>query len=58
MPIAWFDRHIIDGAMNGVAWTTQKSADSVKGLQSGQVQFYAWVFVAGSILIAALVLFL
>jgi NADH-quinone oxidoreductase subunit L len=58
MPVAWFDRHIIDGAMNGLAWTTQKSADSVKGLQSGQVQFYAWVFVAGSILIAVLVLFL
>jgi NADH-quinone oxidoreductase subunit L len=58
MPIAWFDRHIIDSAMNGLAWTTQKSADSVKGLQSGQVQFYAWVFVVGSILIAVLVLFL
>ena len=58
MPIAWFDRHIIDAAMNGLAWTTQKSADSVKGLQSGQVQFYAWVFVAGSVLIAVLVLFL
>ncbi|MDR1610524.1 MAG: NADH-quinone oxidoreductase subunit L [Candidatus Symbiothrix sp.] len=57
MPIAWFDRHIIDSAMNGLAWTTQKSADSVKGLQSGQVQFYAWVFVVGSILIAVLVLF-
>jgi len=58
LPIAWFDRHIVDGAMNGLAWTTQKSSDSVKGLQSGQVQFYAWVFVAGSILIAILVLFL
>jgi NADH-quinone oxidoreductase subunit L len=58
MPIAWFDRHIIDATMNGLAWTTQRSADSVKGLQSGQVQFYAWVFVAGAILIAALVLFL
>ncbi|MDR0769000.1 MAG: NADH-quinone oxidoreductase subunit L [Dysgonamonadaceae bacterium] len=57
IPIAWFDRHIIDGAMNGLAWATHRSAGSVKGLQSGQVQFYAWVFVAGSILIAVLVLF-
>jgi NADH-quinone oxidoreductase subunit L len=56
-PIAWFDRHVIDATMNGLAWATQRSADSVKGLQSGQVQFYAWVFVAGSILIAILVLF-
>jgi NADH-quinone oxidoreductase subunit L len=58
MPIAWFDRHIIDGMMNGLAWTTQKSSDSIKGLQSGQVQFYALVFVAGLILVAVLTLFL
>ena len=57
-PIAWFDRHIIDGSMNGLAWITQKSSSAIKGLQSGQVQFYAWVFVAGSIVIAILVLFL
>jgi NADH-quinone oxidoreductase subunit L len=57
-PIKWFDRHVIDASMNGLAWTTQKVSSSVKGLQSGQVQFYAWVFIFGSILIAALVLFL
>jgi len=57
-PIAWFDRHIIDGTMDGIAWTTQKASTSIRGLQSGQVQFYAWVFVAGTILIAALVLYL
>ena len=57
-PIKWFDRRIIDGSMDGLAWTTQKVSDSVKGLQSGQVQFYAWVFVFGSLLIAVLVLFL
>ena len=56
-PIKWFDRHIVDGCMNGLAWTTQKTSDSIKGLQSGQIQFYAWVFVFGSLLIAALVLF-
>jgi len=57
-PIKWFDRHIVDGSMNGIAWTTQKASSSIKGLQSGQVQFYAWVFIFGSLLIAALVLFL
>ncbi|MDR0798717.1 MAG: NADH-quinone oxidoreductase subunit L [Dysgonamonadaceae bacterium] len=57
-PIKWFDRHIIDGSMDGLAWITQKSSSSIKGLQSGQVQFYAWVFIFGSIVIAALVLFL
>lgn len=58
MPIAWFDKHVIDGSMNGLAWSTQKISASIKGLQSGQVQFYAWVFIMGSIVIAALVLFL
>ena len=57
-PIKWFDRHIIDGSMDGIAWTTQKISNSIKGLQSGQVQFYAWVFILGSIMIAALVLFI
>jgi NADH-quinone oxidoreductase subunit L len=57
-PIKWFDRHVIDGAMNGLAWSTQKISGSIKGLQSGQVQLYAWVFIFGSILIAAFVLFL
>jgi NADH-quinone oxidoreductase subunit L len=57
-PIKWFDRHVIDASMDGLAWTTQKVSTSVKGLQSGQVQFYAWVFIFGSLLIAALVLFL
>jgi NADH-quinone oxidoreductase subunit L len=58
IPIAWFDHHIVDGAMNGIAWVIQKVSASIKGLQSGQVQFYAWVFVVGVLTIAALVLFL
>ncbi len=58
MPIAWFDRHVIDGAMDGLAWTTHKMSSSIKGLQSGQVQLYVWIYVVGSLLIAALVLFL
>ncbi len=57
-PIKWFDRHIIDATMDGLAWTTQKVSNSIKGLQSGQVQLYVWVYVVGSLVIAALVLFL
>ncbi|MDR1719840.1 MAG: NADH-quinone oxidoreductase subunit L [Dysgonamonadaceae bacterium] len=57
-PIAWFDRHVVDGAMNGLAWITQKMSVSIKGLQSGQVQLYVWIYVVGSLVIAALVLFL
>lgn len=57
-PIAWFDRHIIDGSMNGMAYITQQMSCLIRGLQSGQVQQYAFVFLLGTIVIAALVLFL
>ncbi len=57
-PIKWFDRHVIDATMDGLAWTTQKVSDSIKGLQSGQVQLYVWVYIVGSLIITTLVLFL
>jgi NADH-quinone oxidoreductase subunit L len=57
-PVKWFDRRIIDYGMNSIAWIMQKTSSLVRGLQSGQVQFYAWVFIFGSLLIAALTLFL
>jgi len=50
-PIAWFDRHIVDGAMNGVAWVIEKSSYKIKGLQSGQLQQYAFVFISGSVIL-------
>ena len=50
-PIAWFDRHVIDGSMNGIAKLTQFSALNIKDLQSGQVQQYAFVFVAGALIL-------
>jgi len=53
-PVAWFDRHIVDGTMNGIAWVTQTVSNRIKGLQSGQLQQYGFVFVTGAV---ALVLF-
>lgn len=50
-PIAWFDRHVVDGSMNGIAWVTNKISDSIKGLQSGQLQKYGYVFLSGVILL-------
>ncbi|MDR1562366.1 MAG: NADH-quinone oxidoreductase subunit L [Dysgonamonadaceae bacterium] len=55
--IKWFDRHIIDGAMDGISWTVQKASTSIRGLQSGYVRFYVYVFVAGTLIIAAIALF-
>ena len=55
-PIAWFDRHVIDGTMDNIANVTQKASHRVRGLQSGQMQRYVAFLVAGTSLIARLVL--
>jgi NADH-quinone oxidoreductase subunit L len=57
-PIAWFDRHIVDGTMNGIAWVTQYVANLIKGLQSGQLQKHAFVFVAGAVLLLLIFIYL
>lgn len=53
-PFAWFDRHIIDGAINGLAWITNWTSLKIRGFQSGQVQWYAYVFLLGTLLITIL----
>lgn len=57
-PLAWFDRHVIDATMDGFANTTQWVSAKTKGFQSGQVQQYAYVFLLGTLIIAALVIFI
>ncbi|GBU08569.1 NADH-quinone oxidoreductase subunit L [Bacteroidales bacterium] len=52
MPIAWFDKNVIDAAFDALASITQKIAYAIRGFQSGQIQFYAWVFVVGTLAIA------
>jgi NADH-quinone oxidoreductase subunit L len=48
-PVAWFDRHIVDGTMNGIANLIVFVSFNIKGLQSGRVQQYGFVFVTGVI---------
>ena len=48
-PIAWFDRHIIDGFMVGIGTTTERVSFRIRGMQSGQLQHYAFMFVAGTL---------
>ncbi len=50
-PIAWFDRHIIDGTMDGFAYVTNKASVAIKGLQSGKVQMYIWWYLIGAVLL-------
>jgi NADH-quinone oxidoreductase subunit L len=56
--VAWFDRHVVDGTMNGIAWATQFASFQIKGMQSGQLQQYAYVFVTGALLLVLIFAFL
>ncbi len=58
-PVAWFDRHIVDGFMVGIATVTEKISWKIKEMQSGQLQHYAFMFVAGALaLVLVLVYFM
>jgi NADH-quinone oxidoreductase subunit L len=57
-PVAWFDRHVVDATMNGIAAVTQSVSFRIKGFQSGQLQKYAFVFVTGAIMLAILFIYL
>ena len=50
-PIAWFDRHVVDGFFNFIAWGTHATSDEIRGLQSGRVQQYALVFLLGALIL-------
>lgn len=50
-PIAWFDRHIIDGTMDGFAYVTNKASVAIRGLQSGKIQMYVWFYLVGALLL-------
>jgi NADH-quinone oxidoreductase subunit L len=56
-PIAWFDRHIVDGTMNLIASITQVTSFRIRGFQSGQLQKYGFVFVTGTIFLALLLIY-
>jgi NADH-quinone oxidoreductase subunit L len=56
-PIAWFDRHIVDGTMNSIAALTQGVSFRIRRFQSGQLQKYGYVFVSGAIVLALLLIY-
>jgi NADH-quinone oxidoreductase subunit L len=56
--VAWFDRHIVDGFMFGVADVTMATSGKIKKFQSGNLQEYAFVFVAGSLALVLILLYI
>jgi NADH-quinone oxidoreductase subunit L len=53
-PVKWFDRNIVDGAMNLCGWILQLGGKAVRLAQNGQLQFYLGITVLGFV---ALLLF-
>lgn len=55
-PLAWFDRHIIDGCLNGIACLTGRGAQAFRWMQNGSLQVYALLMILGSLLLICWVL--
>ena len=55
-PIAWFDRHVIDGFFDFLAWGAHATSEEIRGLQSGQVQQYVFVFLLGTLALILLLI--
>lgn len=53
-PIAWFDRHVVDGFFDFLAWGTHALSFRIRGFQSGSVQKYAFVFLFGTLVLLAI----
>ena len=50
-PIAWFDRHVVDGGVNLSGWLTVGVGRTLRHVQTGQVQSYGVWYVAGALLL-------
>ena len=55
-PIAWFDRHVVDGTFNFMAWGANEAGESLRPWQSGDVRQYAVWFLTGSVALSLVLL--
>ena len=55
-PIAWFDRHIVDGTFNFMAWGANEAGESIRSWQSGDVRKYAIWFITGAVALTLILL--
>lgn len=57
-PVAWFDRHIVDGTMNFIGNSTVFFSGAIKRIQSGHLQLYIWFFASGVVALTLLMFYL
>ena len=55
-PIAWWDRHVVDGFFDFLAWGANATSDEIRSLQSGRIQQYTFVFLLGTLALILLLL--
>ena len=55
-PIACFDRHVIDGTFDFLAWSANEAGETIRPWQSGDVRRYAVWFLTGAVAIALVLL--
>ncbi len=55
-PIAWFDRHVIDGTFNFMAWSANAAGETIRPWQSGDVRQYAVWFITGTVALTLVLL--
>ena len=55
-PIAWFDRHVIDGTFDFLAWSSNEAGESIRGWQSGDVRHYVVWFISGTVALTLILL--
>ena len=48
-PIAWFDRHVVDGFMNLLGKGTESASRAIRQMQSGNIQKYTIWFLGGAL---------
>lgn len=54
-PAAWFDRNVVDGAMQGSATLSMYISEKIKVIQSGRLQTYTMYFLGGIIVLVLLI---
>lgn len=57
-PVAWFDRHAVDGFMDFQAWWSNALSFRIRGFQSGNVHTYVGVFIASILVITGIVVYI
>lgn len=55
-PIAWFDRHVVDGTFDFMAWGANEAGESIRPWQSGDVRQYAVWFLTGAVALTLILL--